>query len=423
MKKTIRNRIFKNTATYTISDILNKLVPFVLLPVLTRYLTPADYGIIAIFFVFTGILGVFMTLELNTAISVKFFKLSRNELKTYIANILLIVCIATSLVLFIFIISHSYFSRILLLPTEWIFIGVIVTLLQFFTTINLVLWQSEHKPISFGIYQIFQTILNLTLSLVLIIGFGMNWEGRLIAVSASSILFGFMSFSFLYNRNYIHLKYDKTYIKDGLKFGIPLLPHSLSTWVRTGIDRIFLTILIAPSATGLYTVGFQIASVILVLTSAINKAFAPTLFEQLKEITEIQKKTFVTYTYLCFAFLLTFAGFLSLAAPLIVDVVIGKDFQESQNYIGLLAFGFAFYGMSSILVNFILYSQKTIFLSYISIVVGILHVGLTYVLIIYNGAIGAAQAIIFTSFITFICVWRLSQKILPMPWFVLLKKI
>jgi len=417
MKNIIQSRFFKNTTIYTVSDILNKMVPFVLLPVLTRYLTPSDYGIISIFFVFTGILGVFMTLETNTAISVNYFKISRNALKIYIANVLLIISLVTGLLLLIVVIFHSNISNILALPVEWLFIGIIVTLLQFFTTINLVLWQSEHSPIPLGIYQISQTIFNLSLSLILIIGFGMGWEGRLIAVSIASIIFGILSFSFLIKRQYLYFKLNISYIRDALKFGLPLVPYALSAWIRTGVDRVFLIMLISPSATGIYTVGFQIASVIMVIITAFNKAYTPYLYEQLKEISEKQKLILVRYTYMYFIGLLILASILSLAAPFIVKFLLGKEFMASQEFVTLIAFGFAFYGMYSLVVNYVLYTKKTIFLSFITFSTGLLHVGLSYSLISYNGIMGAAQATIIVSFLTLIFVWWYSQKIYPMPWF------
>ena len=422
MKGILKSRFIKNASIYTVSDILNKLVPFVLLPVLTRYLTPSDYGIISMFTVFTSILGVFISLEMHGAISVKFFKITKEELRVYIANVLLLVSITTSLVLVTILIFQSYISNILELPTAWLIIGVFVTCLTLFTTINLILWQSEHKPIPFGIYQITQTIFNLTVSLVLIVGFGMGWEGRLIAASAAAILFGFLSFSLLVKRNYVKFKLNKPYIKDALKFGIPLLPHALSTWVRTGIDRVFLTMLVSTTATGLYTVGFQISSVIMVLTTAFDRAYAPFLFEKLKNITLPQKKVLVKYGYLYFLGLLFLASGLSLTGPYIVAIFLGKEFIESQKYITWFAFGFAFYGMYSMVVKFIFYTQKTIYLSYVTLIIGVLHVGLSYLLISYNGTIGAVQATAIISFITFISVWGLSNKLLPMPWLDLKKQ-
>jgi len=41
----------------------------------------------------------------------------------------------------------------------------------------------------------------------------------------------------------------------------------------------------------------------------------------------------------------------------------------------------------------------------------------SYLLISYNGILGAAQATTLTSFTVFIAVWWLSQKLYPMPWF------
>lgn len=417
MKKIIQSRFFKNTSIYTISDILNKMVPFVLLPVLTRYLTPEDYGIITMFFVFTSILGIIMTLETNTAISVNYFKISREKLKIYIANILLIISIATCFTFVIIILFHSWLTKILAMPIEWLFVGVIVTLLQFVTTINLVLWQSEQKPLPLGIYQISQTIVNLSLSLILIVGFSMGWEGRLIAVVVASVVFGMLSLVFLFKRDYVKFEYNKKNIKDALKFGVPLLPHALSVWLRTGIDRIFLTSLVSASATGVYTVGFQIASVITILTAAFNKAYAPHLFEKLKDITEADKNKLIKYAYIYFVALLVLATILSLLAPYLIDMFLGEAFMSSKEYVVWIAFGFAFYGMYSMVVNYVLYTKKTMYLSYVTFSVSLLHVGLSYIFISHNGALGAAQATTITSFITFVGVWWLSQRLYPMPWF------
>ena len=417
MKRIIKSKFFKDTTIYTISDILNKMVPFVLLPVLTRYLTPQDYGIIAMFFVFTSILGIVMTLETNTAIGVNYFKISREKLKVYIFNILLIIAVATSLTFIIIILFHTTISELLAIPVEWLFIGVVVTLLQFITTINLLLWQSEQNPIPLGIYQISQTILNLSLSLLLIIGFEMGWEGRLIAVSIASITFGISSLMFLYRRNYLKFEFSKEAIDDALKFGIPLLPHALSVWIRTGVDRIFITTFVSASATGLYTVAFQIASVITILTTAFNKAYSPYLFQKLTDITQNDKEKLVKYTYLYFIALLIVAGGLTLVSPLLIEIFLGKSFQDVWRYIPWIAFGFAFYGMYLMVVNYILFAKKTASLSYVTISVSLLHIIVSYLFISYNGILGASQATTVTSFILFVAVWWLSQRLYPMPWF------
>ena len=41
-------RLGRNTLVYGIATVLSRLVSFVMLPIYTRYLTPADYGLLAI---------------------------------------------------------------------------------------------------------------------------------------------------------------------------------------------------------------------------------------------------------------------------------------------------------------------------------------------------------------------------------------
>lgn len=411
-----KNKFIRNIGIYTISDVLNKLVPFLLLPVLTRYLTPSDYGIIAIFGVFISILGVFISIESHTAVGVSFFKQSKEQLKLYIGNVLLLVSITTSLVLIVVALFNVQITQLINLPLEWLIIGVFVTVLNFITTINLILWQSEHKPINFGIYQIGQTILNLMLSLILIIGFLFGWEGRLLAASFAAIVFGFMSLRFLFNRNYVNLKYDRKSFCQILNFGLPMVPHALAEWIRTGVDRFLLTLLISTTATGLYAVGFQVASVISVVVVAFNKAYTPFLYEKLKTINLKGKQKLVKLTYIYFLFLLLLVVLVSFVAPYLMDWFLGRNFKDAQNYIFWFSLAFALYGMNGLLARYIYYVEKTVYLSYVTFFVGILHVGLSYILISNYGILGAAQSYAIITLITLVAVWIISNKLYPMPW-------
>jgi len=410
------NKFIKNISIYISTDILNKMIPFLLLPILTRYLTPNEYGIIAMFFVVTSMLGIIMTIETNTAIGVFFFKKSHRKLKIFIYNILVIISVLTSIVLVTSLIFSSILTELLALPTEWILIAIVVTFTQFLTTINIVLWQSEHNSIFVGVYNISQTIINLSLSLVLIIGLKMGWEGRLIAITFASIIFGGYSLALLFKRDYIEMKFDKESIKEALSFGLPLLPHALSGWFRTGIDRIFLTTYISAAATGMYTVAFQIASILYVVAVALNKAFSPYLYKKLNDITTEEKIKLIRYSYGYFLLLLIGAFILSGISPFIVNYFLGSKFVEAQQYITFLSFSFAFQGMYLMVVNYVLYMKKTAFLSYVTITISIIHILLSYILITHYGLLGAAQATLITSILTFFSVWTLSCKVYQMPW-------
>ncbi|MEH6513898.1 MAG: oligosaccharide flippase family protein, partial [Maribacter arcticus] len=392
MRKLSSFNFLKNASIYTFSDVLNKIVPFLLLPVLTRYLSPTDYGIIAVFTIFTSVLGVFISLETHSALSVYYFKLKRDKLKVYLYNTLLIIFTTTLIVLIVVLIGKNYLEKTLELPLKWLIIGVLVAAFSLFSTINLLLWQNEKKPIPLSSFRIAQTIVNLGVTLLLVVGFGMNWEGRLIGSTVAAILFGFFSFIFFFKRDYLTISYNRKFALDALKFGLPLLPHAISMWIKVGIDRILLTSLVSAAAAGLYTVGYQIGSVLMVLTNAFNKSYTPYVYEKLANNEEDVKLKQVKYAYYYFAFLLLIALLLSTIFPWFFKFFLGKDFGDSIEFIPWFAFSFAFYGMYYIVLNYVMFTKKTLMLSYVTFTIGIIHILLSYWFIKMNGAIGAAQA-------------------------------
>ncbi|MCA6417299.1 MAG: oligosaccharide flippase family protein, partial [Cytophagales bacterium] len=45
----VDSNLLKSSFVFTASNALNSAIPFLLIPVLTRYLSPSDYGIVSIF--------------------------------------------------------------------------------------------------------------------------------------------------------------------------------------------------------------------------------------------------------------------------------------------------------------------------------------------------------------------------------------
>jgi O-antigen/teichoic acid export membrane protein len=166
----------------------------------------------------------------------------------------------------------------------------------------------------------------------------------------------------------------------------------------------------------MYTVAFQIASILYVVAVALNKAFSPYLYKKLNDITNEEKIKLIRYSYGYFLLLLIGAFILSGISPFIVNYFLGSKFVEAQQYITFLSFSFAFQGMYLMVVNYVLYMKKTALLSYVTITISIIHILLSYILITQYGLMGAAQATLITSILTFFSVWILSYKVYKMPW-------
>jgi len=409
--------LVKNTFIYTLLQLINKGIPFFLLPILTRYLSTDDYGLIASYNTFLGFIAIFVGLSIAGAVNVNYFHLSKEKLKVYIGNTFLLLFISAFIVsIFIFPLK-DFIYQYLSLSVEWLYIAVLVAFMQNITGINLILWQSEQRAKPFAIYEIMETITNVSISLFLVIVLNYGWEGRVSATAIAAILFGLFSFIFIFKRGYSTLKYSLHNIKDALNFGIPLIPHRLALWMRAGIDIIFITSIIGVSATGVYSVGYQLGAVIGIVSMAFNNAYSPYLFKKLKMINQKEKNNIVKFTYLYFLGVIILALIISYVFSLLLPYVVAESFQEANQYIVWVALAYSFNGMYLMVVNYIFYVKKTYLLSMVTISTSILHVVLSYTLIQINGAIGAAYASLISFLVTFLLVWRISAKVYPMPWF------
>lgn len=408
--------LVKNAFIYTFTDLINKAIPFLLLPILTKYLSPDQYGIVATFSTFIMIISILIELNMSNAINVFFFQNSKEKLKIYISNSIFLSLIIAFITFSIVLFCSEYFSNLLSISTNWIYLAVITVFFQFITTINLVLWQAEFNAKYYGIYQITQSILNFSLIILLVVYLKLGAVGQITAQLFSIAIFSIASIVILYKRNYLKFRINIHYIKDIFRFGFPLLPVSLSGWLRTGADRIIITNYLSTAATGIYVVGFQFGMIISILAIAFNKAFNQFLFKKLSNITENEKNKLVIFSYLYFILMLFLALMISLISPWIIINFLNERYNNSLEIVSWIAFAYSFQGMYLMVVNYLYYIKRTSYLGYLTLSCGIIHILLSFALIKINGVVGAAQASLISFAIMFIGVWVLSAKLYPMPW-------
>jgi O-antigen/teichoic acid export membrane protein len=416
----MNKKLLKNSIIFIIGDFINKAAPFLILPVLTRYLTQEDYGLITIFMVTISLFSVFVGVSAHGAINVNFFRMEKKELKVFIANVIVLLNITTALLFVVVIILSPYITEFIEISKKWLFIAVLVAFAKFFTTINLTLWISEGEPRSYTIYQFLETITTLLFTIVFIVSFSMNWEGQFLAITISSILFSIVSILFIVKRGYFTLKISKLHIRDALKFGVPLIPHALSGLIRQNGDKLVLISLLGSASVGIYSVGFQLASVVLVFVVSFNKAWSPYLFKVLSSNPlHSEKLKIIKYTYVYFVFILLFSILSAYLLELIVPYFLGINFIESGKYIFYLCISFSFYGMTLMVGSYILYEKKSHLVSMITFTTSMLQIGLLFVLIDIIGIMGAVYTNLIINIVNFILISYFANRVYEMPWNIL----
>lgn len=410
---------------FTFFEFINKGIPFLLLPILTRYLTPEDYGVIATFLVFTSFFAIFIGLSGHGAVDANYFRLAKQRLAKYISNVIFVLLLTFSMLLIFILFLHQFIEEQFGIPFLWQVVALLVALSQFVTLINLTLWVIERKPINYGLYQTSQTLLFAILSLFTVLALEMNWIGHLTGLAIASTGFALISIFFLYKRGYLKLKIRKLYVKDFLMFGVPMVPHQLGDWLRTQGDKLLIVSFIGSAATGIFSVGQQLALVMLILITSLNKALYPSLYQILSARPDIRQKKEVVKKSYQLALGISLVGVIGfILTPLVYPYLLGDKFQSASSITQLIIVAMIFEAFYYITVNYIFYAKKTRGLAKITFSMAFFHILMSYILIVFLSFDyhAIAYSMILSSFIQFILVWWFSNQVYPMPWFTFYKK-
>jgi O-antigen/teichoic acid export membrane protein len=244
----------------------------------------------------------------------------------------------------------------------------------------------------------------------------MNWQGRIQAQVIAVGIFAPLALLILFHGNWFKSGFNLIYIKNALNFGIPLIPHTIGGLAITATDRILITNLVGIQDTGIYVVGSQIGMIISILATSFNRAYSPWLYEQLKKENILINLKIVKLTYVYYFCILLLAITLATTVPFFFKFLVGEKFVNSSQFIIWIALGGAFQGMYYMVTNYIFYAQKTHLLAWVTFLTAVINFIISYFLINWNGAIGAAQGTMIAFFISFLMTWFISAKLYKMPW-------
>ncbi len=411
------NKVFRNTLIYILASGFNAAIPFFILPVLTAYLTPQEYGVVATFMVFNSIFLIAIGVEQYNYVSVNFYSKTPEDIRIYVSNIIMVSFLIFVFFLIISISLSSYFLTIGGVSIQWIVLSVIVAFFQFLSQLGLTLWQLKNEAVRYGLYQVLHSLVNYTLSIFLIAHFGLGESGRILGIMLAAVLFGSYSIFYIAKQKLIAWNFSFKDIKSSLVYSLPLVPHAFAGWINTASDRLILNHYSGVSETGIYAIYYQIAMVISLVASSFNRAFIPYIFKTLTQGGEEGKRKLVRYTYYYFGALLTLSLFLAFATPAILKLLVNEEYHQSERIIYWVIAGFTADGLYFGVINYLFYSKKTAQVSYITFSSCVIHLVASFLLVPKVGMAGAAYSTAISYIFTFVVAWIVSNRLFPMPWF------
>lgn len=407
--------LLKNIFTYSTINMLNASVPFFLLPVLTRFLSTEQYGYLSVYQLLIMMLLPFITINIQSAINVEYFKLPKDELEKYIGSIVVIPVFMWCVFSLIFYYIGPYVENMLNVPVDLLYLLPTFALLQYIPLIVMSLSQVKIDIKMFAFFKLGLAAINFVFTLIFVISLLEGWHGRLYAILLSYLIFTVIGVYVLRHQNYLKIKIDVKYIKNALIFGLPLIPHVLAGTLLSMSDRLIMANMLSMKDVGVYSVAFQISAILMIIFSSVNQAWVPHLFNKLKQ-EQGEYLQIVKYIYLIMLTMLIFFVVFVFVSPYLFDILIDKAFSNGKSYIMYIALGFLFQGFYLMKTNFLFFKKKTHILALLTVFSALFNIVVAIYFIKLYGAIGSAYAMCMTWLLFWLLTWIVVQRVHPMPW-------
>jgi O-antigen/teichoic acid export membrane protein len=406
----------KSSIVYGIGGVLGTLIGVFLTPVLTRVLSPADYGTIDLVSAVTNIVLIFMIVGLDAAMMVHYYETKDPGHQKTILTSAFFFMVGLSIVFCVIAIPFSdAISQRLFGSTAQagiLKLNFLTLPFMLFVLASLVVLRLRFRAWHYTAINILKLLLSIGLTIYLVISVRSGLTGYFQAMLIGNVAAAILAAIFV--RRWLSWRPSVTHLSSMLKYGLPLIPAGIADYTLNLLDRFFILHYRNLSEVGLYAVGIKVGSIILLLVNAFQLAWGPYAYSI---ASQPDAKPFYA-KMLTYYFLLTGSLGLMVAvfAREILLIFTAPAFIEAYRVVLPIAFGLILYGAYYIVTVGISITHKTKHAAWTTIVAAALNVGLNFLLIPHFGMIGAAMATML-SYLVFTClVLLMSQKVYPIPY-------
>jgi len=415
------NYLLKSSGFFTVSQGIAAIVNFAILALYTKYLPPLEFGKIAMIWMFVLISSIVIDSGMNTAFSIKFYKIDNKENAKHIYSIFAYYLIILVVLYVIFRIFPSFFLKVINvnIPTSGVNILFLLLLSMlignFYTNILIV----DKKPKEyFFIILIFNLVLIIS-SVIYLTVLKSGYFSYIYVYLISYIIISLIGLRFfLVSYKFSSIKIISIFsIRKLLKLGIPLVPNSLLLMLLTWADRYIINIYSGLAVVGIYTIGYRFSQIIdRFIVSSFGKALSPILFQQfatsIDEYKNTLSKLFKYYWIVILGITITYFVILKEVFSLLISV----KYVEGYNIIPVVLLGVVLWGITNLLGVTLIMKEKTNKMFLFTFISVLLNIGLNFLLIPQYGMYGAAIATFISYFIQFVLIFKYTQKLLKIDY-------
>ncbi len=389
-------KIIKDSLWYGVVPKLSSIISIIVLPIVTPYLTPKDYGIYGIISAYLSLFNGISTLGLHMHLPNSFFTLKQKYklLWRRIFGTMLISCIILSIILFclyLFILPEIpihqrwYVAILAIIPLLFSANGLIAN--NFYVLIG--------KPQPLVLRNLLGSIISIITFFICARFFQIGYLSWIIASAFSTIVIFILFIKPIWINEKIYPQLEKSSKRQIrlLKIALPVIPHNLGHILLSSADRIIMTILgLSLIDIGLYSNGHQIGDYTSFAIIGIFTAISPAI----QKAYRTNNKNLMLYYYLTTQILCSVIVFLLAIWMKEIYYILIKNEELQKSYLvaSVICFSLAMYSNYAFMSTAAFIKEKTGYILYLVFIPGIINILLAFCFIPIWGYIGAAFAML-----------------------------
>lgn len=345
----------KVSISYAICSILQKCLGLITLPLFTRLLTTEQYGQATIYSSWSGILTIFLTLELQYGSFSKAMVKYENRRDEYIACAQGICILLSCFFLTMYLPFRNLWNKLFELPTDII----VLMVFDIIAGAGIAFWSGK-KRFEFRYKEVI--VVTLAISIIspilqyfLVVNTDEKGYARIIGGAIVTIVFG----GYIFISSLIKVKhiFNEEFWRYALGFNVPLLVYYLSQIIFNTSDRIMISHMAGKSKAAIYGVAYSLAIMLNFVLNAINNSYVPWFYGKLKNRKQDDNKQIANAISILMASLLLGVIWFS---PEIIRILAGKAYTGAKWIVPPVAIStlLLFYSQLSINYEFYFESKK-----------------------------------------------------------------
>ena len=283
-----KTQYIKNTFYYIGMPLIRNLLAFLTLPIMTRFLSPADYGTVSMIVMIASFSGI-LFMGISSASYRYYFEYKDDvqKLRALFSSYFFFIASASMvygiILYFVFpTLNHLLFKD--RLNFIWVLLAFIQFALAYVNVINQYIFQNRHEGGKWFFNEVVFTAIQIPLSIILVLSGRFTFEAIIVAaISAETVKFILL---FLRLRKYYGITFSSSLLKEAFVYSWPSLPISLINFGSTYFDKLLLNKYQGLSQVGILDMGNRISLILKMSMDGVNGALSPLTLELLKENTK-----------------------------------------------------------------------------------------------------------------------------------------